>query len=237
MIASPTELPLSPEALAAFERDGYLSVWRVSDLEEVARLRRLYDAVLAKEIDMGSDDRMLGGLTRQVMHPSKHHEYFQDNPVQATCQEIARQLLPGEPAPAFTFDMLISKAPRHIHDTPWHQDWAYSQMPFAAEGTPVPLVQLTFWVALDDVDEENSCMQFVPGAQRTLRRHRVISGTADDEGRLLGTENFEPEQVVVCAIPAGGCTIHTEGTLHYTGPNRSHERIRRAYILNFRRLV
>src|SRR5207248_4017516 len=138
-----------------------------------------------------------------------------DNPARTAAQDLVTRLLPGEPAPAFSFDMLISKPAGMLEETPWHQDWAYSKMPFAEPGSPVSIRSATVWVPLDDVDEENGCMQFVPGAHRTLRRHFIASGDPDYEGRLLATDDFEADEVAVCPVPAGGCTVHTEGTLHY----------------------
>src|SRR2546421_63040 len=89
---------------------------------------------------------------------------------------------------------------------------------------------------LDDVDLENGCMQFVPGAHREVRQHYVASGDPTDQGRLLATDDFDTDEVVACPLPAGGCTIHTEGTLHFTGPNTSAARTRRAYIFMLRRV-
>ena len=37
---------------------------------------------------------------------------------------------------------------------------------------------------------------------------------------------------VVCPLPAGGCTVHHNRTMHYAGPNTS-DQPRRAYILGF----
>jgi hypothetical protein len=39
-------------------------------------------------------------------------------------------------------------------------------------------------------------------------------------------------KAVACPIPAGGCTIHHNRTMHYAGANKS-EQPRRAYILGF----
>ena len=63
-----------------------------------------------------------------------------------------------------------------------------------------------------------------------------MSGDPSDEGRLLAL--VEPESqldlstAVVATIRAGGATLHFFGTPYYTGPNRSADRQRRAYIFN-----
>lgn len=226
---------LTATEVARFNEQGFLALDSFVDDDTLATLRDLYDRILRGDLDMGPDFRMLGGITRQVMYPAEHLAYFADNPAVRQATEVAGQLLPGDPAPGFFFDMLICKPPGHPHETPWHQDWAYSQQPSAPAGTPAPLDMLSFWVALDDADEENGCMQFVRGAHRELREHHVTSGDPAGESRLLATDQVAPGEAIACPIPAGGCTIHTDGTPHYTGPNRSTDRPRRAYIISVKR--
>jgi ectoine hydroxylase-related dioxygenase (phytanoyl-CoA dioxygenase family) len=114
---------------------------------------------------------------------------------------------------------------------------AYTALPFAEAGTTNTLESIQFWVPLDDVDAENGTMQFVAGHHDgALLEHYVASGDPDDEGRLLALVDPESQldlsTAVVAEIPAGGATMHFYGTPHYTGPNRSAERHRRAYIFN-----
>ena len=80
-------------------------------------------------------------------------------------------------------------------------------------------------------------MHFAPILHtQPLIAHVVAGGDPDDPGRLLAID--EPERrldlslAVAAPLPAGGCTIHSYGTPHYTPPNRSSDRPRRAYIFN-----
>ena len=47
------------------------------------------------------------------------------------------------------------------------------------------------------------------------------------------TEAVEVGEGVACPVAAGGCTVHTGRTLHYTGGNTTRQP-RRAYIVNCR---
>jgi ectoine hydroxylase-related dioxygenase (phytanoyl-CoA dioxygenase family) len=137
------------------------------------------------------------------------------------------------------FDMLIYKPPGHPYDTPWHKDMAYSQVPVADRGVVSDNSSLQFWIALDDVDAETGCMHFIPGQHEgPLLAHKVVSGQPDDPRRLLALVDWnralDMSHVVACPLPAGGCTVHAAGTPHYTPPNRSSSRARRAYIVNLR---
>jgi ectoine hydroxylase-related dioxygenase (phytanoyl-CoA dioxygenase family) len=230
-----TCITASDEQRKRWDEDGFLVIERFVDDELLAELRAAYDEVLAGDVE-AHGDRMLGGITRQVMFPSIAHPLFNRNEAVRRGIHLARQLL-GTEDTSRSFDMLIYKPPGHPHDTPWHQDMAYSKSPFAPAGSAIPLESIQFWVGLDDADAENGCMHFVPGAhKRPLLAHHVAAGDPDDDGRLLAVVDpeavIDPTEVMVAAVPAGGCTLHSYGTLHYTPPNRSSDRPRRAYIFN-----
>lgn len=228
---------LSAAQLRSFERDGFTSVPRLIDDDTVEILRDYYDRIVRGEIKCGDDDRHLGGLTRQVLNPRNHVDYFRNNPATRAGAEIAAQAL-GAPS-HLEFDMLIYKPPGHPKATPWHQDLSYYRMPFAEPGLMIEAEALQFWVALDDVDASNGAMHFLPGRHRAgLEPHYVYSGDPADESRLLATKAFgdpdQPNAGIVCPLKAGGCTIHFHATPHYTSPNVTKDRGRRAYIFTMR---
>ncbi len=228
---------LTAAQLEALDAKGYLSFDSLLSAESVAELRDVYDRILAREI-AAEGDRWLGGVTRQVMLPSKAHPLFADNEARTAARDIARVAFDGA-EPVFAFDQLLFKPPGHPADTPWHQDMAYSRMPFSPKGYPCRGLQvLQFWIAIDAADIENGCMHFVPGRHHEpLLEHYVVSGADDYEGRLLGIvdpqNTLDLASAVACPVPAGGATVHLAGTPHYTPPNRSVDRPRRAYIINY----
>lgn len=222
---------LSPELVDQFNEDGFLSVRTLVDSGTLEKLRAYYDRFVRGEISCGEDNGKLGGKIHQIMFPAKHEPYFQDNPVLSAGKNLARQLLGREAK--LVFDMLIDKPAGTPNETPWHQDYAYTAEPFAPAGTEMTELSLQFWVALDDVDIENGCMQFLPGYHRQpLTEHYVASGDPKAPRRLLAMKNADHSAAIVCPLPAGGCTIHQYGTPHFTGPNHTFDRNRRAYIFN-----
>ena len=221
-----------------FREEGFLRIPQLVGTETVAEIGAVYDAMLAGEIDVSPTDNPLGRITRQIMTPSEYHPIFRDNPALSAGREIARELLDtADPWPIF--DMLIFKEPGQLAMTPWHQDFSYSQMPFAPAGSLIPTNEvIQFWLALDNVDEENGCMHFIPGVHDApLLDHHIFAGEADYSQRLLAIR--DPEVVldldgaVACPMSAGGATIHNYGTPHFTPGNRTTDRPRRAYIFNF----
>jgi ectoine hydroxylase-related dioxygenase (phytanoyl-CoA dioxygenase family) len=225
---------LTPEQQQAWQRDGFVVIERLIGEAALASLRAAYDDILSRRVP-AAGDRMLGGITRQVMMACTAHPAFRQNEALDEAAEIAEQLL-GEP-PARTFDMLIDKPPGHPHATPWHQDMSYAGFPLAPAGAAIPLETIQFWVALDDVDAENGCMHFLPGHHtRPLLAHRVAAGLPSEDSRLLELVDAERQvdlsRAVAAPLRAGGATLHSYGTPHYTPPNRTQDRPRRAFIFN-----
>jgi ectoine hydroxylase-related dioxygenase (phytanoyl-CoA dioxygenase family) len=229
---------MDPAAVERFRRDGFLAIAALADPATVAQIGAVYDAMLEGRIDVSRTDNPLGMITRQIMMPSLYHPVFRANPALEAARRIASALLVTED-PKPVFDMLIYKQPGHLADTPWHQDFSYTAMPHAAAGSKIPADEVVqFWLALDDVDEENGCMHFVPGAHRQpMLEHYVASGAPDYTQRLLAIR--DPERyldlgtAVACPLKAGGATVHNYGTPHFTPGNRTSDRRRRAYIFNF----
>jgi ectoine hydroxylase-related dioxygenase (phytanoyl-CoA dioxygenase family) len=135
---------------------------------------------------------------------------------------IAKQLL-GQECVA-QGEHAILKPARIGAETPWHQDEAYW-------GEDREYNALSIWIPLQPATMENGCMQFVPGSQKleVLPHHSIGH---DPRVHGLEVEGADVSRAVACPIPAGGCTIHHNRTLHYAGPNRS-DIPRRAYILGF----
>lgn len=221
-----------------FRRDGFLAIANLADAATVEAIGAVYDDMLAGAIDVSATDNPLGMITRQIMHPSAYHPIFRDNPALDAAREVAAALL-GVAKPLPVYDMLIYKGPGEIAETPWHQDFAYSQTPYAPAGAAVPFEHfLQFWFALDDVDEESGCMHFVPGEHRLpLREHYVAGGEPDYSQRLLAIRDadvvLDLASAVACPLSAGGATVHNAATPHFTSGNRTADRRRRAYIFNF----
>jgi ectoine hydroxylase-related dioxygenase (phytanoyl-CoA dioxygenase family) len=107
----------------------------------------------------------------------------------------------------------------------WHQD-----APYWPPLTPKD-EQVTAWVALDDVDEENGCMVMVPGSHlwgdhvRWLESLKVIEGMPAEFGGAS-------IQVRPCPVKKGHVHYHHSLTWHGSGANRSG-RPRRAIALHY----
>ena len=227
-------LELGQDVVTDFQKNGFTQLPSLVCDEDLDELRTVYDQILSGKVDTShARDGYLGDLTRQLVGVEHCHPLFRENAALAAGRKIITQLFDWEPV--FLYSQLLYKPPDHPHETPWHQDAAYTKMPYAQAGKHISPMTAQFWMALDDADEENGCMHFHPSV-RELLPHYVVSGSEEDEARLLGLthpeKHIDPSSVQACPIQAGCATVHTASTLHYTPANRS-SRPRRAYIFNF----
>jgi ectoine hydroxylase-related dioxygenase (phytanoyl-CoA dioxygenase family) len=117
-----------------------------------------------------------------------------------------------------TMTHYFCKEPGDEKQVVWHQDASYWPL------TPSKVV--TVWLAIDDVEEENGPMQFIPGSHH----HGQIpfEYSTAEEKNVLGQSVRSPEEfgdppVSVC-LQAGQISIHTDLLLHGSAPNRSTRR-------------
>jgi len=136
----------------------------------------------------------------------------------------ASQLLGG--SVRFWHDQLFCKPPRHGGVVAWHQDYSY----WTRTG---PIAHLTAWIALDDADQDNGCLEYVPGSHRwPLLPMTDLAGDLDGIRDILDAEQRAAfEQPVAVPLRAGYATFHHSKTLHGSGANRT-DRPRRAAVLN-----
>jgi len=219
-----------------FRQNGFVAFERFVDADALDMLRAAYDDIIDGRT-VAAGDRQLGGIIRQVMGPSVSDERFRTNDAIRAGVDVATRTF-GHDRFEMVYDMMIDKPAGTDHETPWHQDLGYFGKPVSAPGTSGAIEDIQFWVALDDVDTTNGCMQFVPRPWGSdALEHTVVSGAAESESRLIGltalaNESLRDDPVVACPIPAGGATAHFVSTPHFTGANMSVDRSRRAFIFN-----
>ena len=93
--------------------------------------------------------------------------------------------------------------------------------------------RLTCWIGLDDTDESNGCMFYVPGShQWDLLPITGLAGDMDAIEQVLSPDQWEALQhpVPVC-LKKGHAAFHHPLMVHGSRENRS-DRPRRALVLN-----
>jgi ectoine hydroxylase-related dioxygenase (phytanoyl-CoA dioxygenase family) len=222
---------LTADQVAAFGRDGFLGPVDVLSAAELAATRAAVADVIARlpevgeqlcEVEQAYTDRpgevvchFLGGWR---VHPTLRTLVFHPRIV-----ALAAALL-GAPTVRFWHDQVFAKPPRHPGVVPWHQDYSYWTR-------TAPACHLTINVMLDDADEQNGCVQFVPGSHRwgLLPKLPFDAPLEAVRAHLPADAAWRP---IAVPVRAGQATIHHSHTLHGSDRNRS-DRWRRAAVLNY----
>jgi ectoine hydroxylase-related dioxygenase (phytanoyl-CoA dioxygenase family) len=224
---------LTEAEISRFEQEGFLSIPRLTDEDDVALLRASYDRIFAEQagrevgdqFDLaGTDEEGAQAALPQILHPAHYAPEMNRSRLLANATAVAHQLL----GPEATCEIAhaIFKPAGHGAETPWHQDAAYWSPELRYRS-------ISIWVPLQEATEQNGCMQFVPGSHRLdILQHRSINNDPRIHGLELAPEARDRVVgVISCPLPPGGATFHGPYMLHHTPPNRSSIP-RRALILN-----
>lgn len=209
---------------AQYERDGYYMAQGLFTPEEVARLTEHYMALRAAGsypgdtagVDAGSSDPLK--RYPRMIHMHRWDETSLRWMIDARLNECLTALLGREPYAVQT--MLYFKPPG-ARGQALHQDQFYLRVQ--------PGTCIAAWMSLDPCDEENGCLQVVPGSHRlpvlcTERADTAVSFTditvPVPEGTPVAPIRMDP-----------GDVLFFHGSLiHGSYPNRSADRFRRALI-------
>lgn len=110
---------------------------------------------------------------------------------------------------------ILSKRPHDPKAVPWHQDasfWALS-----------PARTVTVWLAIDDADEENSAMRFIPGTHDK----GALGEQAAGEDSVFHKETAGAETLGTPfsnTLKAGQISLHADMLVHGSLANRSDRR-------------
>ena len=225
---------LSDEQVAQYRDEGFTWVERLTTDAEVEWLRERFAEVFRP----GNDDVFKGGYfdaskpfgtkadgepdLGQSIRPELTMPELLGTLAHRNAVRLASHLLEIDAEQAETWTHMVNKPARHGHDTPWHQDEAFWEVDLGYHACGV-------WLALDDVDVDNGCMQFLPRSHtQGIATHRHLYD--DPMVSALVIDDVDESRAVPVPLRAGGATFHTQRTMHHTGPNRT-ERPRRAYAI------
>lgn len=224
---------LTDDQVAAFHRDGFTWIERITTDEELQWLEPIYDFLfaskrgswkgsyfdLARPYDSDGED-----FVPQVLTPETRFPQLLGTNVARNARVIAAQLL-GMPADDLkVWGHMILKPAQVGGELPWHQDEAYweEHLAYRAVGC---------WMPLDPATPDSGCMHFLPGSHRgEVRAHRHIGDDPSVHG--LVTDDVNPAGEVPVPLAPGGASFHHCRTLHRTTPNISG-RVRRAWANEF----
>ena len=219
-------MPLSQQQIDQFERDGFVVAGPVATAEELVELRAAYDRIFAAT-EKPSSYRNLGdradgqskGAVLQIIDMYTLDDAFKKQLFKPEIAEMAEALMHTTDVRLY-HDQALYKPALHGDEVPWHQDNGYWKLK--------PANAISLWMALDDADEENGCMRFVPGSQKAGEAGHQRAGEYIAQLKADADESL----AVAVPLPAGSALFHHCQTLHNTQPNYS-TRQRRAWVRHF----
>ena len=112
--------------------------------------------------------------------------------------------------------VLFIKEPNDPGFVSWHQDARYMGLE--------PHIGITAWVALTEANDENGCMQMIPGSHGEIRDHNDTFGEENILTRGQEVENVDASMAASTALRPGQMSIHSARVIHSSQPNRSKDR-------------
>jgi phytanoyl-CoA hydroxylase len=206
-----------------WDRDGYVMVRGLFSEQEVQRYRDHFmewNASDRKEdfdkVDPTGQDPL--AQFPRIIHPHRQDPLSLDFMLDTRLRDVMNDFLGEEPLAAQT--MFYFKPPG-ARGQALHQDQMYLR---ARPGTCVAA-----WLAVDDCEIENGCMEIVPGSQDLpLLCHIPADATKSFSGSTVPVpEGYAP---IPALMKAGDVLFFHGNLIHGSGPNTSETRFRRALI-------
>jgi phytanoyl-CoA hydroxylase len=216
--------PINSEGLESFRTSGCLIVPRLFFADECAAYRDHYMALREKGTYPGDFDGVDPASTDPLKrYPRMIHMHRWDEislrwMLDARINACLTALLGREPYAVQT--MLYFKPPG-ARGQALHQDQFYLRVH--------PGTCMAAWLALDDCDEENGCMQVVPGSHEwpllcTEKADTTVSFTD------VTVPIPEDQEIRPVRMKAGDVLFFNGSLVHGSYPNHSADRFRRALI-------
>ena len=207
-VENPTPKLLTRDQVDHYNEHGYVRPLKIFDDAEVVRNREYFDSLLSQieAAHEGRDSYSVNGFHRYCrgLYDLTRHPVILDY--------VEDILGPNFLAWGTHY---FCKLPHDEKKVPWHQDASY--WPFNMSRT------VTVWLAIDDVDEENAAMQFVPGTHRMgPLEWKNASGPAVLYQEIQEVESYG--KPVSDTLKAGEISLHADMLAHGSLPNHSSRR-------------
>ena len=207
-----------------FRRNGFVNVSSFFSTDETAELSDNVDRFVRDIVPrvprehVFYEDKTDAGSLKQIQEMFAYDDYFHELMFGSRFEKLAADLLDNE---VIGVNLQYFNKPAGTGmPTPPHQDGYY----FMLE----PNEAVTMWMALEDVDEENGCVRYVPGSHRHGLRAHARTKTL---GFSQGMTDFGPaDKAIEIACPArpGDLLVHHALTIHRADGNSSRDRSRKA---------
>jgi chlorinating enzyme len=205
--------------LETYRRDGFLRYGQLFTDKEMTEIR--------KEIELRVNSVGEDSPNKHMLNWHHHDKWLLSLAMRSEVVDLVEGLI--GPDIALFNTRILSKAPDTKYAIPWHQDAIYWPLE--------PCAAISFWLAVDDVTEENGVMLAIPGMHRCgLLEHIKTSRDSTDNDQAFDKkihQDFVDESKAVKLTQASGeCSFHDVYLPHMSLPNLSPHR-RCAFIVRY----
>ena len=232
-LSDSTHVQLSADQLQTFERNGYVSGIPILSEAQISHLRdELKEFFSPNHVGRelwyeyhSNESTQPDSVLFHALGAWRLRAGFHDVLWHPAIMNAASQLLGG--AVRFWHDQLFCKPAKHGGVVAWHQDYSYWTR-------TQPMAHLTCWIGLDDSNNDNGCLQYIPGShQWDLLPRTELAGEMEGIRNVLSREQWEAfQEPVAIEMKAGEASFHHPLMLHGSFANRT-DSPRRALVLNF----
>ncbi len=224
---------LTTEQRRQYEDDGYIVLRRFLNDEQVAELRDTFTDLGKDGPVPGLSQEMRGidandplTMWPRMMHPHRHPEmpvgpvalkYLLNRDV----GDVMWDLFDGEPIAA---QSMYYFKPAGSRGQDFHQDNFYLRVH--------PDTCMAYWQAVDPADEENGGLFVVPGSHKL----GLQCPEKSDKSQFFTNDHLDvPEgmALVPVRLDAGDALFFNGSLIHGSYPNKSEDRMRRAFICHY----
>ena len=199
-----SEFGLSAEEIDFFHEQGYLGPHAAVSPDEMAKIRQHMDTnVLLRE----------GPNPRSIVQ-SRHMDSKVVFDLASHPAIIDRMASLYGPHLILWATNFFNKEPGGS-EIPWHQDLNYWPLE--------PIINISAWIAIDDVKIDNSCVQILPGSHKKVVPH-VKSRAGMAFGEEADDNYFSQDKIINMELKPGEFFLFNEKLLHHSEKNRSNRR-------------
>lgn len=207
---------LTADQVAEYERRGVLGPLPLLSAEEAADLRRFVTEAHAAdwygESVLGAE--AVAELKRHGLWAINHGAIWQernfDEPrAMAQHPVLAQRLasLLGDEVVAWRTQMFVVEPGEG--GTFWHSATTFTEdgdLPALSppEGIPAPMVNVSCWIALEDVDVDNACLRIIPGTHADVRLDTLIQRFSRDRVGFLMSMGPKDRRAALIALRYSG---------------------------------
>ena len=201
---APRPRTLTAEQIAHYNREGFVQPFDIFTEREIAVIRRDVDAMMAAMGEQGAY-----GINCYQARIASIWDIATDPRILDHVEDILG------PDIVCWATAILSKRPHDPKQVPWHQDASFWQLS--------PARTVTVWLAIDDADEDNSAMRFIP------RSHNrgVLDTSVTDDSSVFHKQTTDADALgmpFTNVLKAGQISLHADMLVHGSLANRSARR-------------